>query len=1519
MDNPQYFTVKIDKNGEISAEAPNINTSAGNRTRYINNITYNEKEKIVEVTIENDKSLVTEDDVPSKEIPLLMDIEGKVFLDMPSGKQGDTNNIYDDGIDKLQEGIVVKLYEEDGVTPAQIANPKYLEETIQIINEEQGINLGTRRDLTRNTKIQALKDMVNFLNTYKPSPKALDDIIELYNKFYDLNITYEIKETSRNSNGSSITYMVYIYSDGELQSDVNVVYTRSYGTITYANGSTQDKSFYEEFNDEDIEIIQQAAYKFSQIFASAKNVYNNTSPNKILTRITQQEPSEEIASPTTLANLKYHLEQLKQQPNNTTVTDANGKFGFYGLRPDKKYIVEFWYNGLLYEDVEYSVTVGGTVSKDKITVSSKAIENAASRAAVTSRFSEIGSYPYNYNSPSKGSENRVFLPEEIVKLSNSELINIYNGGTSGDIDKDYFIRDSFVTARTNPIGNILEAVENNVKISNGIIDSNTRNMVYPIVKLTTIDASSYINGEITEYKIKALAQKLKNESDSILGYYIEQNTVYNVQTVTVSGHDDGHKKSITEGKSTIVDKKIVNYKTNTENILESSLYYYNNPRSTCSRPTAWDSRTGKVTATCGVEMYHETTYTKDETKKPTYTLQVFEIADGFSKEVKNNILYGKFESGESYFTSDGTLSGYYDGYINWSGASLPQYTNVGLYNIFSNHISTTYGWGKNPSRTKATICEELLNGLEEANKSEGLRYTNFGIKFRPIMDLGLINDVERAEVTINHQTENYIYNKRAANGTSFRFGVNEVDIGEDRITNAEESNYYDTKTKLANKQDPNNSNNVSLEDQTNYLRDYDIDYSSLGQIEEGVGEVSTGGYKEYPVSIKLRYRISLYNQARTTATITEIVDYYNPDFNLVGAFSKDGTRLPTSTISKYHGNTSQVAGLRKMYIPVDMVLQSGESNYIYVELEMNFTNYNPNQALLQGLRAGGYNIYNYAEINGYKTAEGYLDIDSIPGNMTGGEQKEDDESKSPALIFKNPTEALRSIAGTVFEDGGTNTSRVGNGIYDGDTAIKGAKVELHEVMSNGETDTLRGIAFTDDNGNYKFNKIVAGNYIVRFTYGSDDKTVLITKNGGQNEKSYNGESFENTIRNENTSGNNYWYINKTPRYSDATDDNTRRQVVISNFTNLDNHLSEVVHSWEDTKINRNLVDELIEKGTMFAETSVMTLDVENVENHANKTVTVGTDGRYNFEYQIQNIDFGIVERARAKLTLEKTIKAIKITDSSGRTITEGTAEKMQAGEVKYVKMVPTANEIKGFADIEIDPEIISGALLQITYEVKLKNNSETGNNIGNIKIVDYVSNNLNYDETLGNNASSWKGITLEELKNSNYVNKTAIEAQEETEKIDLNTYQTLLVADIAETLAPGEERKIELVLEKNLSSDEESDWEYENQAEIVYSRNTYGRGDYSSIYGNLDPTTNTSRQGDLYWDPVENPVDANGKQAPSIRKAEPDSGYAEEVTVTAPTGASWIVLEPMHYILISTCLLTLIGAIYLSKKYLIRG
>lgn len=1215
-----------------------------------------------------------------------------------------------------------------------------------------------------------------------------------------------------------------------------------------------------------------------------------------------------------------------------TQTDSKGEFFYSGLDPDKLYTVKFEYNGMRYSEIKASINIEGCGTPKSVatTTTATAIEDSGRRAEITQMFSEIGPYPNNY------SGGRVFTQTEVEKYIKQG--EVPTGATSADMEK--FIENTTITARIEKLGGILSKCEAEVIGYNGGLDSKTGgSYVFPVVVKEVVEGFEkvkYSDYNLIENWIKNTFKPQYKKNTDLVGYRVEVHEKYWETTTTWGGH--AHFGSRPDSSS---DRHKYDYD---ENYYKYKLKdydggNYNPPQDvtpTCraTKTVSWtdengDSHSKEITCGIPVGTWQQYEFIEEESY---WTLYKYEVKDGYSTGVIDDT------------THHTRLS-------TWNVAYEPLY-DYDKTNDNSGEINGEWGWkdkltgiddndldlgAKDGLGNLFAFLDSKINMNSPASPNVDLC-----VVYMPTVDLGLYNDVQKAIVTINGQEEKYIYDKRAANGKIFQFGVNEYDIQNSKNVkdNAEEAyaEYYQSLTDGNPNGGESTVGNEPYEDIGIRKEDVNINLEGTDS-DTKTGQATAGYYNDYEVSIEMVYRIKLYNQAEVSAHVTSIWDYYMDTFEFDGVYKDKDCTQPIN-VSATDATGIQVEGYKVKEIKLNKIQLNGNDSYeIFIKLHMK----DPKATLGGDVLDTGYTTWNYAEISGYGTKIGVIDIDSCPGDLRPEERFEsgpydDDEGKSPTLTYRNPIGASRTISGVMFEDVTGKTEiksyigekREGNGIYsEQDKPIAGATVQLVEVDASGKPLSspknietgVRAQTLTKEDGTYEFDKVVASNYIVRFKYGNNYQTVLTKLQGYKNDTSYNGESYENTIKDKSLSGE-YWYTNAKEGSSYIEDNSERRTTVINNFAELINEKAEILNSWKDISPNKKLVDQLIERANMYSETERMLLDVEYHPRYENKIVETEGNGTYEKTYIMGNINGGIVERERAELQIIKTVKEISIVDSSGKQITGG-----KAGEdIKYVKWIQGPG---GFVDMEIDSELLSGATLKITYEIAVTNTSEAGNDISSIQVIDYVSNNLNFDETKN---SGWTPETVQNLMAQKWLNSTSLNTDDASNRIDLLTYQTILSANFG-TLTPKETKTKTLTLEKNLSSEEDSNFNYENQVEIVSSYNPTGRGDYSSIYGNLDPTTYTSRQGNLNWDNIGSENQNGFRQMPTdetviselgskvitnqnaIRLAEKDSGNAEEVIITPPTGAKGIVFETQHYILAIIGLLSLVGIIILIKKY----
>lgn len=587
---------------------------------------------------------------------------------------------------------------------------------------------------------------------------------------------------------------------------------------------------------------------------------------------------------------------------------------------------------------------------------------------------------------------------------------------------------------------------------------------------------------------------------------------------------------------------------------------------------------------------------------------------------------------------------------------------------------------------------------------------------------------------------------------------------------------------------------------------------------------------------------------------------------------------------------------------------------------------------------------------------------------------EDDTSRAPAFIYK--LLESRTIEGTVYEDNTGKEARVytaqereGNGqIDDQDKRIQGVIVELVEIK-NGQM-IVRSTTTTNADGWYGFTGFLPGDYTVRYTYGSNDDTAMnktSTWYKGVNDTSYNGQDYESTTYGtkqgvelgtqnyktdttlinkytENYNNKNaeestvqiaestvidkynqdgyYWYT-VDDKLSDARDDAFRRNQVIDYSKNeygteIVNHKAEVFNAYVNPQpehitqeLNRTLANELERRTYRYAYTPEIEVEVEYAKTTTTGNMNANQDA---YKHNIVGVDFGIVERPKSELTIDQDVANIKVTAADGVTVlfdTQTGVNNLQwinKGDInKYDK--------EELINVIMDEEIMSGAKIEITYNLTIRNNSE--NDIDTTTraktILNYVANNLNYEEAdnMLNGKPLWKVVTkdsVQNAKNSSFVNNT--NGSNNLKLIDLSTQTTILQATednpLANTnLKPGEQVTSTLTLKKVLSSESSSDdLSYTNMTEIVEIDNTVGRYDHGAVPGNQD----------IELQPQEHDTSGASKYVSynNDGNIDPDHPQDGQVIITPPTGSQYI-----YYVIGITSTLILAIGIFLIKKFVV--
>lgn len=319
----------------------------------------------------------------------------------------------------------------------------------------------------------------------------------------------------------------------------------------------------------------------------------------------------------------------------------------------------------------------------------------------------------------------------------------------------------------------------------------------------------------------------------------------------------------------------------------------------------------------------------------------------------------------------------------------------------------------------------------------------------------------------------------------------------------------------------------------------------------------------------------------------------------------------------------------------------------------------------------------------------------------------------------------RNISGNVWDD----SSKDENGVYkfadgvknDDEEAIEGIRVQLIEVKDDSYY--IWQEVRTDENGEYYFNNILPGDYIVRFIYGNGISEII---------RKYNGYDYKSTTdlnySEDNIQENNRWYneyYNEIENASVARDNEARRLDVTAETASIDSYKGNILKG----KSN-------IQTYYMYADTHKINIGVgmtaDVAESNSNSLFIDTSQGLFNFE----NVNFGLEERPKSYIELEKHITALNVTTNAGTTIIDAKMENADSsGNINFnsssiingLNAILSTREKMGNWTLTTDiEEIIQGAKLYLEYTYSVKNIGET----------DYISKTL--EEEFEKNASKDK-------------------------------------------------------------------------------------------------------------------------------------------------------------------------------------
>ena len=526
-----------------------------------------------------------------------------------------------------------------------------------------------------------------------------------------------------------------------------------------------------------------------------------------------------------------------------------------------------------------------------------------------------------------------------------------------------------------------------------------------------------------------------------------------------------------------------------------------------------------------------------------------------------------------------------------------------------------------------------------------------------------------------------------------------------------------------------------------------------------------------------------------------------------------------------------------------------------------------------------------------------------------------------------------------------------NGQYDSDTARTGengrqeydvAKLYQENKTTQGETSKVLARTYTNEKGEYKFEGLTAGNYVIKYTYGKNMKdvdengndketiratTAIYTSDGNTKLKEIEAREYKSTVITSgeisnamnitdgkaHLNGDYSWFLkNPETRYSDAVDDVEYR-------ANLE---KEAKINYEILKGTKTYVYENMEAYTPYFKLGVEEFN----DQQSGATLEKQEDGTLNYVFTIDNVDFGLIERPIVDLQVDKVITGLKVSLGNGQVLINGDPSKES---LPYVR-----TGLDDFVPIEMDTELLQNATIEEEYTIKITNNSELDYSIYPIwgtdntqKVAlrrnyyyygtqeglstdeavttridvlgDYIGSELTADE---NTMPEWNKRAVEELTSYNGTNLFTTENDGKKEKTLRDGKYTIYTTNTfnnpnEEIVTIGQTKSIAYKVSRLLAVNTDT-MKYTNDVEILQ---------YSGYSQNKDRTEENT------YNRVKDTTPGNLVPGGAME----DDEDSVRTTITPPTGT---IISRWLYVTTVAAGLILVGAtiIFIRKRVLVK-
>ncbi len=527
--------------------------------------------------------------------------------------------------------------------------------------------------------------------------------------------------------------------------------------------------------------------------------------------------------------------------------------------------------------------------------------------------------------------------------------------------------------------------------------------------------------------------------------------------------------------------------------------------------------------------------------------------------------------------------------------------------------------------------------------------------------------------------------------------------------------------------------------------------------------------KDSELEVYVTYRIELKNQSTQHDAKVNLVEYhFDEHYQYVSIKNATAEKDPNA---------------RVLYITPDEGIEAGRTLLPNIEITFKvLPDGKGNKCVL------GEDYLNQAEIISYTTGGGLVDEDSAPGNAFLEENKiryEDDTDEANGIQIKLKDNAERSISGKVFD---TENNSVNDVIVQLIELVEINNKQQYEYIWQETVAGSNTVKTTDRNGypgksysfkvddmnkagEYKFTQgIIPGNYIVRFIYGDGtyfDESIEskdATEESKNKIKTYNGEDYKSTYVDYNYNAEWYNNISLDGENSKAVDNEARRLKVMSYAVDVDGTKgAELALLSKSIGTDDEKLKAVLKNTWMCAETLKIKVPVDtDVKDNTSDTTEVGNGSSPTISNtQFNNVNFGLMERPKTKLVLEKHITGLTVkpvasgvnlianaTADINKILDQGEGDQIQLeGQRDGLSATKSGRTNRGLWYLQTDTtELAQGADAYITYTYVIRNEGD----------IDYLSASLieKYGEDKDGSYKAYletlEGIVKEQIKSKGF-------------------------------------------------------------------------------------------------------------------------------------------------------------------------